>query len=390
MATEFIFDPERVGETLKGFPSLSRKLGDPAKEERTNSFPYARKSSRQIYGVLSNTHYPHLMSLLRALDECIADGWEQPTLIRTRAQKEFGSAVAELLVADNFRKRGFAIESFDNTKGSDSVPDIFIRGKNLALCAEVYCPRDWDGMNHFEDDLTLGVEHLDAPYDFQFKITLCLLKEFDPEGRRLLFDPWEFSEATEKGEVKTQPILAEVQGCLAPPAKREATVCSREECHNILIQVHLKEIETGKGRVPSRWGSVFPPTLTGYAPELMFDQLVTRRISKKLKKRQALILQGQHIRALIVDVSGLGYTSVFEQPCYLGRFGKSLRAHISSDLLDVDLVLFVLPRADDGITTRWPLVLRKPHVTDEVLNALVGGDKPLVVDCVANPNAKLV
>ena len=108
----FLFDPVEVRQMLEGFPSLHGGLADPNREgEKSDSFPAARKSERQIYRVLANLHYPHLRTLVETLDFCIAGGFTQPKLLSTRAHGEFGSALSELRTAKYFLRRGFSVAS---------------------------------------------------------------------------------------------------------------------------------------------------------------------------------------------------------------------------------------------------------------------------------------
>src|SRR5438874_3542177 len=83
--TCFLFDPASVLDTLKSFPYLAAELDPENEGTKAESFARLRKSPRQIYRVLGNTHYEHLTELLEALDTCIAHGFRQPRLLSTRA-----------------------------------------------------------------------------------------------------------------------------------------------------------------------------------------------------------------------------------------------------------------------------------------------------------------
>jgi hypothetical protein len=195
MTIEYLYNPRIVDEVLRGYPFLYQKLRDPTQEgQQAVSFPQCRKTGREIYRILSNQHYPHLVEILRALEYCIANGWEQPTLLKTRGQKEFDSSVAELFVAKYFLKSGLKVRSFDQGKGTTSVPDMLVGSGALSMSVEVYYPRDWDGLEYFREELRLGILHLDVPWDFCFKIIMRLIGQFGPEDKPLWFDPWQFSE----------------------------------------------------------------------------------------------------------------------------------------------------------------------------------------------------
>src|SRR5262245_58017821 len=131
---KFLFDPIEVAERLTLHPRLSDALWRPHEAgEPSASFAKARKSAREIFRVLGNVHYPNLGQLLKSLEFCLAHGFSQPTLMRTRSRKPFVEALAELHAAEHFLLRGFTVEGQDTTKGSDSVPDMVIRAPGIEL-----------------------------------------------------------------------------------------------------------------------------------------------------------------------------------------------------------------------------------------------------------------
>ena len=379
MTIEYLYDPRIVDKVLRGFPSLSQKLGKPALEgKKTVSFPQCRRTGREIYRILSNQHYPHLVELLRVLDYCIANGWKQPTLFKTRGQKEFDSSVAELFVANSFLRLGLKVKDLDQGKGTTPVPDMIIESGTISLSAEVYCPRDWNGLDHFREEVRLGILHLDAPWDFRFKISMGLINYFAPGGKLLRFDPWQFSEANEKSAdrwAKIGQIISEIETNLAGSTGPEIVACLRDEDLNVFTEVRLSEIEKSQSDTPTRFGTVSGPTLTGYAPEGMFDRLVQRRILSKIQKGQAQSLSGEHLRALIVEISRLGYTSEFACPYYLQKFGQSVERHLAPKAVDVDMVVFCFPRSEAGTDMAIPIVFKKPSFSDEAFERLFGSNR---------------
>lgn len=379
MTIEYIYDPQIVDKVLQGYPLLRQGLGDPAQEgQKAVSFPQCRKTRREIYRILSNQHYPHLVELLKLLEYCIVSGWEQPTLLKTRGQKEFGSSVAELFVAGSFLKRGLKVRGFDQSKGAGRVPDMLIESGTLSMSVEVYCPRDWNGLYYFLEEMRLGILHLDVPWDFYFEISMELINDFCPEGKSLWFDPWQFSKVNENPAdrwAKIRPILSQIETNLSGATRAEIVACLPNEDLNVLFEVRLFQIQKSQGHTPARIGTVSGPTLSGYAPEGMFDRLVERRILKKIQKGQAQSLQRAHFRALIVDISRLGYTSEFTHPYYLQQFGQSVEKHMDSEELDVDLVVFCFPRSEPKADMAIPVLFRKPSLSDENFGRLFGGNR---------------
>ncbi|HUI08515.1 MAG TPA: hypothetical protein VL486_16055 [Verrucomicrobiae bacterium] len=375
MAIEFIYDPEYVVEVLNRHPALSQKLGRPEQEGRkSGSFPNARITGRQIYRILSNANYPHLTHLLRTLEYCLSNGWDQPALLRTSGGMEFESTVSELYLAEAFLRNGFTVHCLDKNRGANRVPDMCVQADGFSLVVEVYSPRDWDGLNRFEDELRLRVLHLDAPWDFSFEIGLLPMTACDPSGRQQLFDPWQFSKAADEPDKrfrKMEPILNRINEGLMGPAKPQLEAQLPDEALNVLVTVRLENIQRSRGHIPSRSGSVRLPTLTGHAPEGMFEGLVTRRIREKLGKGQAQSLSGSHLRALIVDVSGLGYVDEFGHPWYREKFRHTLNEHLDLAGINIDLVLFCLVGPRAGPRMRPLLDSHKSSFPDSVLDRLL-------------------
>lgn len=151
MLVEYLFNPDEIDSILYDYRFIRQKIGAPDQEGiPSESFPTLRKTGRELYRILTNRHYPHLRKLLYLLDLCLSEGWEQPTLIRTHSESQFESAVSELLVASYLLNLGFSISSFDSSKGQERVADISAcKDNGLGCLAEVYCPRDWEGLELF-------------------------------------------------------------------------------------------------------------------------------------------------------------------------------------------------------------------------------------------------
>lgn len=351
MVIEYLYDPEIVREVLSEYPSLRQNLKDPYREgQGALSFPGLRKTRREIYRILSNPHYQHLCELLTSLDYCIANGWQQPALLQTRGQKEFESAVAELLVAKAFIGNGFSVRNPKREYRSKRVPDMLAHVGELSISVEVYCPLDWGGMDRFFEDLRLGLLHLDIPLDFNFEFTMKVMDQFDSEGRPLWFNPWQFSEATENPKerwARIKPFWAEVQRGLTESERQAFIARVPDESLNTISEIRLDQIRNSLDCMPNRFGSIIPPTLTGYAPEAMFDHLIAKRVLKKIRKGQAQSLPGEHLRALIVDVSRLDDAHQFQHPWYLKRFAQTVVKHIDPEKVDIDLVAFCLPASSE-------------------------------------------
>lgn len=373
---EYIYEPEMIDDLLKAYPSIHQRLGNLVEEgQECVSFPKCRKTSREIYRILTNQHYPRLADLLRILDYCLANGWEQLTLLRTRGEKEFESSVAELLVANSFLNRGLSVEGVE--KGNGTIPDMLVRSETFSASVEVYCPLDWNGLTYFKEDLRLGILHLDIPWDFCFEVKFRLINDFDIDGNLIFFDPWHFSEIYENPIKRWENIgliLHEIETNLSGSIGPEIIICQRDKDQNILIEVRLFQFQRSKGNTPIRYGTIIGPTLTGYAPEGMFDRLVNRRIFKKIQRGQAQSLPGDHIRIMVTDVSRLGYENEFTNPhpFRFRKFVQSVKNHIDLETVNIDILVFCYSRWDAGFDLKIPMIFGKVSLSNEVLERLFG------------------
>ena len=196
---EFVFDPAEVSLALAGLPALAAALGDPYREGRpARNLPRARKSARELYRVLGNTHYAHLVELLATLDACAAAGFTQPTLLRARGRRPFVEAISELHVAEHFLLGDHTISGFDGTKGNESVPDIRVQASGVNAAVEVYCPQAWPGLAAYTDAVRDRVKNLDRAVDFEFLVEHAQLDQLAPDGRLRQLHPGELSEGLDE------------------------------------------------------------------------------------------------------------------------------------------------------------------------------------------------
>ena len=70
MGTPILFSPENVRNVLVKLPSVAALLPDPALEgEPSDAFPgVLRKTQREVYRWIANTHYQHLADAVLHLE----------------------------------------------------------------------------------------------------------------------------------------------------------------------------------------------------------------------------------------------------------------------------------------------------------------------------------
>lgn len=340
----YILDPEQLLIALNRYPSVLQSLSllKPTRV-RAHFFPRARVEERLIYGLLAaSDSYLHIHELLSDLDFCLANGCKQPTLIRTRARKQLSSAVAELLVAAHFLRRGFGVETFDEGKGNGSVPDVLVSTRLPVLAIEVYQPRDWDGLELFQDDLRNHLRHLDVPWDFYSRIDFSEYHVFDPDTKQLLaFDHWGFSDRfadDRKRDHAVEGICAALSASLTKNRSLPQKTFSVPEL-NAKIQVKLLHVRSSEGIVPRRAASILGPGYVGDdTSHHLFERLVTGRLQTKLSEGQAAASGVKCLKALFVDIARLSYADDFSIPYFAREFKRILDELL--DLRTYDSVVF--------------------------------------------------
>src|SRR6266498_4753407 len=126
MGTPILFSPENVRNVLVKLPSVAALLPDPALEgEPSDAFPgVLRKTQREVYRWIANTHYEHLADAVVHLERVHAAGCTFGSLLTTRDREQFVSLTAEVLVADDLLRRGYAVSTIPR---SDRVsPDLHV------------------------------------------------------------------------------------------------------------------------------------------------------------------------------------------------------------------------------------------------------------------------
>src|SRR6266511_1967544 len=129
--TKILFSPVSVEKTLASLPSVAALIPRPAVEgESSEAFPgVLRKTDRELYRWIANTHYPHLANAVELLERVHAAGCTFGNLLTTRNREQFVSHTAEVLVAEDLLRRGFTVSTVP--RSSKASPDLHVTGDGI-------------------------------------------------------------------------------------------------------------------------------------------------------------------------------------------------------------------------------------------------------------------
>jgi hypothetical protein len=321
---------------LASYPALAAELKPEREGVKAEWFEHVRKSERQLYRVLGNTHYAHLVELLEALDSCLTHGYKQPRLLRTRARSSFAPDLAELRVAEHFALANCAIAGFDYSKGGESVPDLVATTRDgFRVAVEAYCPMAFEHLDGFRDDLISAIKNIDLPFDLSFRLSFHQLHHFDDDQRLLYLQAGPLDEALRDGALgKTvaREFISELAERLDNPPSTISI--SREEPDlNLVLVLELERIEQTPDRLPAREGVISGPNTSPPNPEWVVAQ-VASQAEAKAAEGQALRVAAD-AAVLVVDLTESDIPSELRSEIYRKKFleilkpraDKALRGH---------------------------------------------------------------
>ncbi len=215
----FLFDPTASVAALADYPDLAAAT-DPRREGfEADWLEGMRKSERQLYRVLGNTHYEHphqapdRTRLLPRLRVQSADtvALTRAKLIRRRACRATrrGALRAPRCLGRWFRRH----------QGRRPRARSPSRPGRIHLAVEVYCPLVWDNLETFCDELTSTVKNIDQPWDFRFELGFEQLNVFDERHRLLHLHPAELNDALADGRsaALVDAVAEALAACLDDP-----------------------------------------------------------------------------------------------------------------------------------------------------------------------------
>jgi hypothetical protein len=283
VTTAILFSPANAEKVLAALPTVAALLPDPAVEGLPSAaFPgVLRKTHREVYRWIANTHYPHLADAVVHLERVHAAGCTFGSLLTTRDREQFISLTAEVFVADDLLRRGYTVNAIP--RSDRTSPDLHVVADRVDLALEVYSPRELLAIDAWIHEVSDLLNYVDLPASYSSSVQTALERSIPPE--RTPLDPWAPAKMlAQTRETVFADITRDVEESLRD--LRPLNKGYRHAGTPLLTTVELDDVETAPDAGPVRRGTIGYPGFSGYSPAGVFRTIVERS-QKKAKKRQA-------------------------------------------------------------------------------------------------------
>ena len=365
MGTPILFSPESVRNVLAKLPSVAALVPDPVLEgEPSDAFPgVLRKTQREVYRWLANTHYEHLADAVLHLERVHAAGCTFGSLLSTRDREQFVSLTAEVLVADDFLRRGYEVQTVQR---SDQVsPDLLVVVDGRDVAVEVYSPRELLAVDAWVKEVSDLLNYVDVKASYTSSVHTKLEQQIPPD--RTPLDPWGHAKMLDEtaGAVLAE-ITRDVERALAGLHALAKTY--RHDGTPLLTTVELDDVEEAPDNGPLRRGTIGYPGFSGYSPAGVFRRTVERS-QRKARRRQT---EGVPAAARILVVYLMG-TQIAEDLTHPAHFKQAEQAldDIDPRDYDIDAIAFVVRALPEGLAAILTVADDTTLTTDQV-KAMVG------------------
>jgi hypothetical protein len=365
VGTPILFSPDNVRKVLGRLPSVAALMPDPAVEgEPSDAFPgVLRKTEREVYRWIANTHYDHLADAVLHLERVYAAGCTFGSLLSTRDREQFVSLTAEVFVADDFLRRGYDVQTVQR---SDRVsPDLLVVVDGLEVVIEVYSPRELLAVDAWVKEVSDFLNYVDVKASYASSVQTNLEQKIPPD--RTPLDPWAPAKMLdETGKAVLAEITHDVENALnglRPFAKEY-----RHHATPLLTTVELDDVAEAPDAGPLRRGTIGYPGFSGYSPAGVFRRTVERS-QRKAKRRQTQGVPAS-ARVLIVYLMGTQVAEDLSHRAHLGQAEQALEDIDPRDY-DLDAIAFVVRALTEGLAAILTVADDTTLTTDQV-NAMVG------------------
>ncbi len=251
-----------------------------------------------------------------------------------------------------------------------NVDPMRVEREGLGATVEVHSPVEWEGLDYFKQDAWDTLRQLDLPYTYLFHFDVAQLQPVIGGAYRPLH-PEELTrglDTLEKRRSVLQPLFDAAVADLERGA-RHVLLEQRDDELNISLRLELEHVASLLEFEP-RPGTHGGPGISGYRPELIFDDVIGRALAKA---GEGQAHTGEGLAVFIVDISRLPLESEFGTQVYARLFAETLDAYFPSGArLPVDVFAFCRSRGWRAEAQTFYAVWDDTRVTREECEALLG------------------
>jgi hypothetical protein len=321
----FLFHPDRVAQLLAVLPSLAANLPDPESEGRPSEvFASWRLTNRALYRLLANPHYTHLREGLRAIENDICAGMSMKELRNEVDRSNFGSFLAEALLADHLLQRGLTVS---RGVGKTGKPDLEIDASGFSATVDVYSPRNWQAREDWLGNVVDALKNADVPYEYAANVSVgTALPMHSDDIEAIITETGAGVLKGLKNDIATLTVGAAGTTWIYDHARTPMTTT-----------VELLHVADNNVAPVRMIGSSPPGEL--FQADKEFDDLLCKIIGKASRK-QASLGAGE-FRGLAIDASRSSVDDLME----LGRLSiNRWLPKVDLDELDLDFIAVSIPR----------------------------------------------
>jgi hypothetical protein len=345
--SQILFDPADVMSALADLPSVAALIPDPAEEGvESEAFPSVlRKTDRELYRWLANTHWDHLAEAVTILERVYAAGCRFGNFLTTASRVQFVSHTAELLVAEDLLHRGYSVRTIPLT--SKVSPDLHVTGNGVDLAVEIYSPRELEAVDEWVRVVNDLLNFMDVPASYRSRVSTDLERGGRPGSEP---NSWVIAEQLEQTQ---EEVLAQIS-CDAEEALRALRPLVESYRHpgtSLLTKVEIEEVQPASPLGPARTGSCSYPGFSGYSPAGVFKKKLDAALRKAARRQTHGLLARS--RALVVYLMGTKIAEDLAHPAHLSGAEEALD-RIEPKKYGLDVIAFVvraLPRGVASILT---------------------------------------
>jgi hypothetical protein len=365
MKTQILFKPSEVRDVLADLPSVAALISDPAVEGvDSEAFPgVLRKTERELYRWIANTHYDHLAEVVRLMERVHAAGCTFGNFLTTTSRVQFISHTGELLVAEDLLHRGYDVRTVPLT--SDPSPDLHVTGEGVDLAVEVYSPRELQAVDEWVRVVLDLLNFMDVAATYRSDVATAIERGLPPSSEP---NSWEIADQLKATQ---EEVLAQISRDAerAARALRPLEEMYRHPGTRLVTTVELADVRRASPDGPEdRYGSYSYPGFSGYSPEGVFRKKLHAAL-KKARRRQTHGVAARS-RALVVYLMGTKVAEDLAHPAHL-RGAEEAVEDIEPKEYGLDVIAFVVrahPRGCASILT----VMDDETLTREEVEALFG------------------